>query len=59
MPNIGPVMLDIETTELSVENKILIANPLVGGIILFSRNFESAKQIHALTNAIRAIKPSI
>ena len=59
MGNIGPVMLDIESTQLSQEDHELIADKRVGGLILFSRNFESAEQILALTEKIRAINSSL
>lgn len=59
MRNIGPLMLDIQSTVLSASDKTLLANKLVGGIILFSRNFESADQILKLTNEIKTINPSI
>ena len=52
-------MLDIESTVLSPDDIELITNNLVGGVILFSRNFESADQVLSLTNAIRSANPSI
>ncbi|MGH1469935.1 MAG: beta-N-acetylhexosaminidase [Cellvibrionaceae bacterium] len=61
-PNVkqlGPIMLDIEGTVLSVEDKRLLQHDLVGGIIFFSRNYESADQIRSLVNDIRAIRPDI
>ncbi len=56
---IGPLMLDIEGTALSEEDKILLSNPLVGGLILFSRNFESPAQLQTLVKSIREISPTI
>jgi len=50
--HIGPVMIDLEGTELTQEEKELLKHPLVGGIIYFARNFESAEQITALTKSI-------
>ena len=37
----GRIMLDIEGTSLTDEDKFVIKNKHVGGIIFFSRNFES------------------
>lgn len=52
--HIGPVMIDLEGVELTQEEKELIKHPLVGGIIYFARNFESAEQITELTRSIHA-----
>jgi len=52
--SIGPVMIDLEGTSLSEEEKELIKHPLVGGIIFFARNFESVEQIQALVKSIHA-----
>lgn len=56
---IGPLMLDIQGTVLSDEEKNCLANPLVGGLILFSRNFESPAQLKQLVAAVRDIAPNI
>ena len=37
----GRLMLDLAGTNLSNEDKALIQNKHVGGLIFFSRNFES------------------
>ena len=46
-------MIDVANTSLSPEDKELLAHPLVGGLILFTRNFESLAQLQALTQNIR------
>ena len=50
--SIGPVMIDLEGTSLTEEEKELIKHPLVGGIIFFARNYESVDQIQALVQSI-------
>tara|TARA_B100001250_G_C19805312_1_gene793010 strand:+ start:1214 stop:2200 length:987 start_codon:yes stop_codon:yes gene_type:complete len=52
-------MLDINSTSLLDEDKFLIENKHVGGLIFFSRNFESYDQIKDLTDQIRSIKENI
>jgi beta-N-acetylhexosaminidase len=59
MPIYGPLMLDIEGTALTDKDKSLIASPLVGGLILFSRNIDNPQQVLQLTQSIRQIKPNI
>ena len=49
---IGPVMIDLQGTVLTDEEKELIKHPLVGGIIFFARNFQSPDQIAKLVNSI-------
>lgn len=46
-------MIDVQGTSLTSEDKDILAHPLVGGFILFSRNFESPEQISQLTKDIR------
>lgn len=59
MAVVGSIMLDVNSTELTNEDKTLLLNPLVGGLILFARNFGSAEQVLQLTQEIKAINPSI
>ena len=55
----GRIMLDIEGTSLTDEDKFVITNEHVGGIIFFSRNFESYEQIKNLIIEIKNIKENI
>ncbi len=47
------VMLDLEGTELTLEEKEIIRHPMVGGVIFFSRNYQSVEQVTHLVKAIR------
>ena len=53
---LGPVILDVTGLTLSAQDRQRLAHPLVGGVILFGRNFESKKQVTALCQAIRAVR---
>jgi beta-N-acetylhexosaminidase len=49
-------MIDVAGTTLTAEERWRLAHPLVGGVILFSRNFESAAQLAALCAEIHALR---
>jgi beta-N-acetylhexosaminidase len=55
----GHLMIDIEGLKLNPEDKILLAHPQVGGLILFRRNYANLKQCAALIQEIRAVNPDI
>lgn len=56
MSALGPIMVDLEGTTLTAEEKDLLRHPQTGGVILFSRNYESPEQLAALTASIRALR---
>ena len=54
--SLGPVMLDVVGKELTPADIKRLQHPLVGGVILFARNFESSAQLKALTASIHAVR---
>lgn len=55
----GSVMLDLAGLSLDPEERDLLRHPRVGGVILFSRNFSSTKQLSELTRTIRALSSEL
>src|SRR3989338_8849235 len=54
--SLGPIMLDVEGNELNADDIRRLQHPLVGGVILFARNYQSPAQLKALTSAIHAVR---
>lgn len=54
--SLGPLMVDLEGTTISEVEKDLLLRPEVGGVILFSRNFESVEQITSLVKDIHDLR---
>jgi beta-N-acetylhexosaminidase len=49
-------MIDLKGTQLEPEEKEMLQHPLVGGVILFTRNYESPEQITDLTENIHTVR---
>ena len=55
----GPLVLDIEGTALTEADIRRISDPLVGMVILFTRNYENREQLTKLCRDIHAVKPGL
>ncbi|WP_425915570.1 beta-N-acetylhexosaminidase [Pseudomonas sp. GWSMS-1] len=55
----GSLMLDIAGTWLTAEDRQLLRQPQVAGLILFARNIEDPRQVRELSAAIRAVRPDL
>ena len=57
--SLGPVCIDLEGTTLTEREENLLKHPLVGMVILFTRNYTSRDQLAELTAAIHERRPGI
>ncbi len=55
----GPAMLGVEGPALTAADRSRLADPRVGGVILFARNFESSRQLRALTASVRRVRAEL
>lgn len=54
--SLGPVMLDLVGTSITPEEREMMLHPQTGGVILFTRNYESPEQIAALVQEIHVLR---
>jgi len=52
----SPLIIDVAGTELTALDRRRLAHPLVGGVILFARNWQDRVQLLQLTAAIKAVR---
>ena len=52
----GPLMIDIAGLELTDLDRQRLQHPLVGGLILFARNYQSPEQLSRLTAEVHALR---
>lgn len=50
---IGALIVDVKTTELTPEEREILAHPLIGGVTLFTRNYDNRTQLKQLCESIR------
>lgn len=55
----GPLMVDVAGFTLTTEDHEVLRHPLVGGLILFTRNFKNREQLVELIQKIKNINPNI
>ena len=55
----GSLVVDVAGTWLTAEDRHLLRQPEVGGLIIFARNIEHPRQVRELSAAIRAVRPDL
>ncbi|NNC96560.1 MAG: beta-N-acetylhexosaminidase [Gammaproteobacteria bacterium] len=53
---LGPLMVDVEGVSLTAEDQQVFSHPLVGGVILFTRNYQNKAQLLTLVREIKALR---
>ncbi len=54
--SLGPLMVDIAGTALSAAERERLAHPLIGSVILFTRNYVEPAQLQALVADIQSVR---
>jgi len=54
--SLGPLMIDLAGPRIEADEREMLRHPLVGGVILFTRNFVDSEQLTALVEAIHAVR---
>ena len=55
----APLILDVAGTALTDVDRRRLAHPLVGGMILFSRNWQDREQLSALCEEVHSVRPDL
>ena len=59
MTSHAPLVIDIAGTALTAVDRKRLRHPLVGGLILFGRNWENRAQLAALCKSIKRVRPDL
>ena len=55
----APLIIDVAGLSLTTIDRQRLAHPLVGGVILFGRNWQGREQLTALCRQIKAVRPDL
>lgn len=55
----APLIIDVAGLELSADDRRRLRNPLVGGVILFARNWQDRAQLATLCRDIKALREDL
>jgi len=55
----APLLIDLAGPQLSLADRHRLKHPLVGGLVLFERNFESRAQLTRLCGEIKSLRPDV
>lgn len=53
---LGPLMIDLEGVTVAPEERELLRHPLIGGVMLFPRNYTDPGQLTALTATLHSLR---
>ncbi|MBM5811577.1 MAG: beta-N-acetylhexosaminidase [Gammaproteobacteria bacterium] len=53
---LGPLMVDLQGVALEPEEREFLVHPLVGGVLLFTRNYDSPPQLARLVDSIHELR---
>ena len=56
--SLGPLMVGVAGLRLTQEEREMLRHPLMGGVILFSRNYAGPEQVQELVTEIHTLKDS-
>jgi beta-N-acetylhexosaminidase len=56
---LGPIMMDVSGFKLTEVEKTQLAKPSIGGVILFTRNYQNINQVKTLISSIRKLNQDL